>query len=140
MDEPILFEPRCTRCQAVASRSEIIPANQLPREWASWPRNRKQAFEQYRDASQAYLLYSGLGGSNGWVGDPISAKRVAKLIAAFETPSVERFADADLYDSAGFCGLCQGYYCQSCWNISSTGGGNCPQCHLKSLDPHWSPE
>ena len=140
MDEPILFEPRCTRCQAMASRSEIIPANRLPLEWASWPRNRKQAFEQYRDASQPYLLYSGPGGSNGWVGDPISDERAEKLIAAFENPSDERFAEADLYDGAGFCSSCQCYYCESCWNASFSGGGRCPHGHFKSLDPHWSPE
>ena len=140
MNEATQFQPKCSVCGRVASTTEIIPPANPPVDWDSWPEERRKAFEERRDATQTWLLYSGPGGSNGWIGDPITPEEAEKLIAAFEHPSVTAFLRADLYDCAGFCGTCEQYYCDSCWNISDIGGGDCPKGHFKSLDPHWSPD
>ena len=87
------------------------------------------------------FIYSGTVGSNGKLGDLISNERAMALRAALSPPfSPDKFRSADLYDEAGFCARCSAFYCPTHWNVSSTGGGTCPKGHLKSLDPHWSPE
>ena len=86
------------------------------------------------------LRYSGPGGSNG-SGDRISTDRADAIRSAF-TPPYEsvKIKAAGFYDDAGFCAACSKFYCSAHWNVSSTGGGECPIGHFKSLDPHWSPE
>ena len=111
------LSPRCALCGRLAAEIEISEVS------GSWR-----------------LRYSGPGGSNG-SGDKISAERVQAIQAAFSEPyDNEKIKAAGFYDSAGFCVTCGKFYCSTHWNISSTGGGRCPEGHFKSLDPHWSPE
>ena len=89
--------------------------------------------------SQKYLLnYSGPGGASG---DLQITKEDATLIRdIFNEPlNAEKLRDR-FYDRAGLCPICNYYYCEKCWNISTTGYGKCPKGHGESLDPHWSPE
>jgi hypothetical protein len=91
-----------------------------------------------------FLVYSGPGGSNdtgSGMGDPVTAERAQAIITAFSPPyAAARIRTADFYDDAGCCLECETFYCPGHWNITSTGGGWCPQGHFKSLDPHWFPE
>jgi hypothetical protein len=74
-------------------------------------------------------------------GDPISKEKAEIIIAAFSEPfKKSKIKTAEFYDDAGFCSECEQFYCCRHWNLSSTGGGKCPNGHFKSLDPHWSPE
>lgn len=86
------------------------------------------------------LTYSGPGGSNG-AGDRVTADRAAAIRLAFTPPYAAANIDrARFHDHAGFCLKCGKFYCPTHWNVSSTGGGTCPNGHFNSLDPHWSPE
>jgi hypothetical protein len=111
------FQPRCAICNSPTATIEISQKNGRP-----------------------HLKYEGPGGSSG-SGNPITAERAQAIITAFTPPyEPEKIRTADFYDDAGYCLTCQAFYCTNQWNISSTGGGTCPQGHFKSLDPHWSPE
>lgn len=96
--------------------------------------------ELSEDSGGWLLRYSGPGGSNGG-GDCIPAERAAAIRKAFTPPyAAATIKAAGFYDDAGFCVPCGKFYCPRHWNISSTGGGRCPEGHFKSLDPHWSPD
>jgi hypothetical protein len=83
------------------------------------------------------MKYEGPGGSNG-SGDKISTDQLHLIINAFSTPFDPKKLKDQFYDRAGFCPLCEKFYCSNCWNISHTGFGKCPAGHGESLDPHWS--
>lgn len=96
-------------------------------------------FSQERGAVR--FIYSGPGGSNGSIGDLITDERANAIRQAVTVPFDNvKLRLAGLYDGAGFCGQCAKFYCTTHWNVSTTGGGMCPEGHFKSLDPHWSPD
>jgi len=137
----MLFRPKCKACGALSASIEVIAPHELPTEWTSWQLARQQAFNKYRKPSSHQLIYDGPGGGNGAVGHAIKAEDAASIIAAFTgAPTREKMKAAGIYDSAGWCQECREYYCPKHWSISSTGYGNCPNGHGKSLDPHWSPD
>jgi hypothetical protein len=134
----MLFEPKCKQCGQRCASIEVLAPNELPAEWASWPQARRDLFTTHRKVNSHYLLYAGPGGSNGWVGDPISPERAAAVLAVIANPTPETLR-ADFYDRAGMCGECAEFYCPKHWSISDSGYGRCPRGHGQSLDPHWSP-
>jgi hypothetical protein len=135
----ILAEPLCATCGEVAARVEVVPPGQLPARWQRWSRKHRQSFEQHRDPAQWYLMFAGVTGGNGWVGDPVSADRAQVIIEAFRRPyRFQQVHTAGLYDDAGFCEQCDAAYCHRHWHLSDTGYGRCPHQHGKSLDPSWS--
>ena len=92
------------------------------------------------EANGVCFRYEGICGGNGG-GAPISGARADAIRMAFTVPyAIERIKLADLYDDGGFCRECLKFYCFSHWRVSTTGGGQCPKGHSKSLDPHWSPD
>jgi hypothetical protein len=112
------FRPRCSICSAAAATIRL-----------------------FEEAGQWRLVYSGPGGSNGGGGDALDSDRARSIVSGFTEPYVgEKIRAADFHDDAGFCLPCGAFYCVPHWNVSSTGGGRCPQGHFKSLDPHWSPD
>jgi len=125
MDQAIQFQPKCSVCGRVASMAEIIPPSRLPVSWDSWPAERRAAFEEHRDTTQTWLLYSGPGGGNGWVGDPITPERAKKLIAAFEQPSVKAFLHADLRAEVGAHSSC----CRCCKALTINAEERSPTAH-----------
>jgi hypothetical protein len=132
----ILAEPLCSTCGEVAARVEVVPPGQLPARWRRWSRKHRQSFEQHRDPAQWYLMFAGVTGGNGWVGDPVSADRAQVIIEAFRRPyRFQQVHTAGLYDDAGFCEQCDAAYCHRHWHLSDTGYGRCPHQHGKSLDP-----
>ncbi len=87
-----------------------------------------------------HLHYRGICAGNG-EGDQVDDARASAIEAALAPPHSEaKFRQAKLYDSAGYCAPCAVFYCSVHWQVSSTGGGRCPNGHFKSLDPHWSPD
>jgi hypothetical protein len=137
----MLFRPAFTICGQPSATIEVVPPHTQPAEWHLWDETRRQTFAKYRVVESNQLLYSGPGGSNGWVGDAIDADRADRIIAAFSVkPSAEAIQAAGFYDGAGFCADCGAFYCEVHWSVSETGFGKCPQGHGKSLDPHWHPE
>jgi hypothetical protein len=85
------------------------------------------------------FAYYGPAGGNG-DGHHVPDSQAATIIQAFSAPyASDNIRQAGLYDDAGFCHECGCFYCAEHWNLSTTGGGFCPQRHFKSLDPHWSP-
>ena len=134
----MLFCPKCHNCGDPSARIEVIVPHELPVEWPSWPVERREIFDKYRVPTSPYLLYDGPGGHNGMIGDAITPERAAAIIAAFTgTPSAAKLQATGIHDGAGWCQLCQNFYCPAHWSISSTGYGHCPSGHGKSLDPHW---
>ena len=113
----VVFEPRCSLCGRPSATIRIV-----------------------REDGGARLIYDGPGGSRGRGGLSITDATMDAIAAAF-VPPYERakVKAAEFYDDAGFCESCESFYCPTHWNISSTGGGTCPQGHFKSLDPHWHP-
>jgi len=90
--------------------------------------------------TQKYLLnYSGPGGSSGSYLQ-ITQEEAALIKDVLTEPVNAEKLKNRFYDRAGLCPKCNSYYCEKCWNISSTGYGTCPEGHGESLDPHWSPE
>lgn len=87
------------------------------------------------------LGFWGFCGMNGGA-DPLSDERAQAILEAFQGPNfeVDKIAAAGFYDDAGYCRDCGKFYCETHWNVSSSGGGTCPAGHFKSLDPHWSPD
>lgn len=86
------------------------------------------------------FTYEGVCAGNGG-GRIIGEEEATALRTAFSPPfTVERVNVAGLYDDAGFCRSCEEFYCFAHWNVTATGGGWCPEGHLKLLDPYWSPE
>jgi len=111
------FQPRCTKCNAPASTIQL-----------------------FDDSGKWQLVYRGPGGSSG-SGVNITTDRASAIIHGFTEPYLkEKIRAADFYDDGGFCLKCSKFYCPTHWNISTTGGGWCPEGHFKSLDPHWSPD
>jgi hypothetical protein len=133
------FRPKCKACGLDCASIEIIAPDALPVEWTVWPQDRREVFARYRVTSSYYLLYEGPGGSNGWVGNPISPECAATIIAAIANPTPEALKACGFYDGAGLCTECREFYCPDHWSISDTGYGVCPHGHGKSLDPHWHP-
>src|SRR5271170_1053242 len=82
----ILAEPLCATCGEVAARVEVVPPGQLPARWRRWSRKHRQSFEQHRDPAQWYLMFAGVTGGNGWVGDQVSADRARVIIEGFRRP------------------------------------------------------
>lgn len=114
----VVFRPRCSVCGRSSVTIRIVS----------------------RDGS-IYIVYSGLEGGTGWGGDPASSAVVEATKRAFTPPySTVSIKAAGFSDDAGFCDLCESFYCSRHWNISNTGGGTCPKGHFKSLDPHWRPD
>ena len=86
------------------------------------------------------FIYKGIVSGNG-NGDLITGQEAENILTSFGTPfSANKISLAHLYDDGGFCRECEKFYCVTCWNVSVTGGGQCPAGHFKSLDPHWSPD
>jgi len=108
------LSPRCSVCSRIAADIEL-----------------------YEDSGTWYLKYSGPGGSSGSALE-IEHESAQKIQDAFIQPyKYEKIKLADFYDDAGYCIECGKFYCPNHWNISSTGGGRCPNGHFKSLDPHY---
>jgi hypothetical protein len=134
----ILIEPKCSKCGATAATIEICPPNVYPKEFAEFPTTAQEVYRKYRDLADAYMRYSGPGGSNGYVGDPLSAERVQQMMDAFTEPVASSKIRGLLFDDAGFCLECESFYCERCWAPSPSGYGHCPRGHGKSLDPFWN--
>ena len=93
---------------------------------------------QYADGWR--LVFEGVAGAGNGDGDPISDEEVQAIRDALSAPyDLEKIQAAGFYDDFGFCVSCEQFYCSTHWQVSSTGGGRCPQDHFKSLDPHWHP-
>lgn len=136
-----LVEPKCAVCGRPSSHIEILDPHELPHDFEEWDDDRRAAFRTFRDPEKAHLVFSSLGGANGWVGDPMSDDKVSRWKAALQEPlTYERVHSLDLYDDIGFCDECKVPYCGTHWSVSSSGYGTCPEGHGKSLDPHWSPD
>lgn len=115
--EPFVAEPQCAVCGQAATRAE------LKRDHAGW-----------------HFSYSGITSGNG-TGDAVDDERAALLTEAFTQPfNFDLMRTAGLYDNAGYCEECGVAYCYTHWRTSTSGFGQCPQGHGKSLDPHWSPD
>ncbi|MFN2524873.1 MAG: hypothetical protein ABR505_01200 [Actinomycetota bacterium] len=70
----------------------------------------------------------------------MTEEKAVRWVEALQEPlTYESLRTLDVYDDLGFCGDCKVPYCDTHWNVSTTGYGTCPQGHGKSLDPHWSP-
>lgn len=112
------FRPLCAKCGEVASTIQLF------NEFDKWQ-----------------LVYDGPDCGSGPSGVEIAHERVRAIIAGFTKPYTKlRIRAASFFDDGGFCLECSQFYCFSHWNISTTGGGSCPEGHFKSLDPHWSPD
>lgn len=97
-------------------------------------------------ASTIKLVYDGktveliIEGICAGGGGSISQKRADKVRAAFALPhTAEKMALSGLDNDGGFCKECSKFYCYTHWNVTSTGGGWCPEGHLKILDPYGWP-
>jgi hypothetical protein len=113
-----VFETRCAICKRIGARIEIRSGEVVQK-----------------------LIYEGIMAGTGPSGIPISSSRVLAIEVAFKTPyQTAKIRAAGFFDDAGFCGECEAFYCFTHWNPSTTGGGWCPNGHLKILDPHWSPK
>jgi hypothetical protein len=109
----LLFEPRCSVCNRIASRIEI-----------------------QGDGGSERMKYKGIMAGNG-SGDPIGTSRTSLIVDAFNQPyDPKKIRAAGFFDDAGYCMTCQAFYCIDHWNPSTTGGGRCPKGHLKILDPY----
>ena len=138
--DSLTLNPKCSVCGESSAHIEIVAPGGYPSGANSWDREAIESYKKYRNFALSYLLYSGPGGSNGLIGDPVESERVAVLKSAFIAPYDAKEIKSEFYDMAGFCAQCNMFYCPSHWKISSTGYGHCPQGHGMSLDPHWSPE
>ncbi len=111
------FRPRCSKCGAVASTIQL-----------------------FSDSGKWRLIYHGSDSGSG-SGVDVTPDEASAIITGFTEPYLrEKIRAADFYDDGGFCLKCSKFYCPTHWNISTTGGGWCPEGHFKSLDPHWSPD
>jgi hypothetical protein len=60
---------------------------------------------------------------------------------AFTPPFAgETLREAGFHDLGGLCEWCLAFFCEAHWSVSPIGVGRCPNGHLQSLDPHWSPD
>jgi len=117
-NEPDIIETRCSICNRVAARIEILG-----------------------DAGSERMRYEGIVAGSGPTGVPVDAGRMRLVAEAFVTPyDNTKIRAAGFYDDAGYCEPCKSFYCFDHWNTTDTGGGWCPKGHFKSLDPNWSPE
>ncbi len=115
---PWRVDPPCSQCGRPAATIELIPDGELWR-----------------------MRYAGPGGGTGLRSDAIPTTRAAAIHETFTEPvTAASIGRAGLYDDAGFCRPCGAFYCPAHWRISDIGTGRCPADHVKSLDPHWSPE
>lgn len=111
------FRPGCSKCGAVASTIQL-----------------------FSDSGKWRLIYEGLDSGSG-SGTDVTPDQASAIIAGFTEPYLrDKIRAAGFYDDCGFCMKCNKFYCPTHWNISTTGGGRCPEGHFKSLDPHWSPD
>jgi len=130
--------PPCAMCGSPSARVELVAPRQLPAEWDQWNLRRQAAFLDGRDPDRWQLLFEGVAGGNGWVGDPIEAGRAENIAAAFRQPwSYAQIHTAGFHDDAGFCAECDAAYCYRHWHVSEIGFGHCPRGPGKSLDPLW---
>jgi len=136
----ICLDPVCSMCGNPAAKIEIVEPNAYPKDAIKWNAEDYSWYERFRDFSFHYLIYSGPGGSNGYIGDPIDVNRKAALIDAFTEPYNGIKIREQFYDMAGYCAVCNKFYCNKHWSLTSSGYGKCPKGHGKSLDPHWSSE
>ncbi|MGS2764392.1 hypothetical protein [Sinomicrobium sp. M5D2P9] len=134
------LDPMCSECKNSAAKIEIVEPNAYPKEAIKWSAEDYAQYEKFRDFESDYLVYSGPGGSNGYIGDPIDLKRKSDLIDAFTEPYNPIKIREQFYDMAGYCVGCGKFYCSKHWRSSAFGYGKCPKGHGKSLDPHWSPD
>ena len=112
------LSPECSVCKMPAVRVEL---------------------SEYTDGWR--LVFEGVAGSGNGAGDSISNEQ-AKTIREALTPPFEstEIEAAGFYDDFGFCQECEAFYCKTHWQVSTAGGGTCPEGHFKSLDPHWHPD
>ncbi len=136
----IILSQKCSECNNWASKIEITEPNGYPQEAASWGTKELSNYEKYRNFDSYYLIYSGPGGSSGNIGNPIDEETKTALINTFTEPFNSIKIKELFYDMAGYCSVCQKFYCSTHWNTSAYGYGKCPNGHGKSLDPHWSPD
>ncbi|MBI6118775.1 hypothetical protein [Salegentibacter maritimus] len=131
---------KCSKCGNTAAKIEIVEPNAYPKDAVNWNIKDYELYEKYRDFSLNYLLYTGPGGSNGYIGDPIDLNRKKAIIDAFTKPYNSIKIRQQFYDMAGFCTMCNKFYCSKHWHTTTSEYGKCPEGHHKSLDPHWSPD
>lgn len=136
----ICLDPVCSKCGNRAAKIEIVEPNAYPNDAIKWNAKDYVHYNKFRDFKSNYLIYSGPGGSNGFIGNPIDLKRKAALIDAFTKPYNAILIREQFYDMAGYCATCNKFYCSKHWYTTSSGYGKCPKGHSKSLDPHWSPD
>ena len=94
------------------------------------------------DAAGWRLVFVGVAGSGTPPGgDRISTEKADAIRAALTPPyRPATIRAAGFYDDFGYCSSCEKFYCSTHWQLSTRGGGTCPEGHFKSLDPHWNPE
>lgn len=87
------------------------------------------------------LGFQGVAGVGGGAADPMSGDEARAMREALTPPyDAAKIRNAGFYDDFGFCLDCEAFYCSAHWQVSTTGGGTCPNGHFKSLDPHWRPD
>ena len=134
----LVAEPTCAECGRSTARVELVPPHDLPAQWDAWSTAQHEDYGRFHDATKWRFLYRGPGGNNG-LGDDMTQAEAALYAKAFVLPlAFEGVRSADLHDNAGYCVRCQKPYCEGHWKISASGGGQCPQGHFASLDPHWA--
>ena len=135
----LVIEPRCVRCSRTTARIEITPPNEWPEGSDAWQSERRDRYAQRRNFTRFYLMYHGLGGNNGDVGDGMDESEAVRILEAFSNPPVPNKVQEEFHDGAGLCLPCEEFYCATHWGVDD-GFGRCPRGHGKSLDPHWSPD
>ncbi len=112
---------RCATCGSPSALVELVAPGGLPAEWERWSDDEKDAFRQYRDPDQWWLLFEGIAAGNG-DGNAITADKAARIAEAFAMPcTYDRVHAAGLYDDAGFCGTCSVPYCYRHWHVTRSG-------------------
>ncbi|BDW93646.1 hypothetical protein MACH07_24780 [Flagellimonas marinaquae] len=134
------LDPMCSTCGNPTAKIEIVGPNAYPQDALKWKTADYIHYDKFRNFNSNYLIYSGPGGNNGYIGDPIDLNRKAALIDAFTAPYNPIEMREQFYDMAGYCAACDAFYCSKHWSTTTSGYGKCPKGHGKSLDPHWSPD
>ena len=117
------FEAKCNACDRAATTIRLV-------------------YETPEDPDgPVRYMHDSPGGQVSEPGWTISLERAETIKAAFAPPhTLERIRQAQFWDDSGFCSECSQFYCWTHWNVSTIGGGWCPQGHFKLIDPHCSYE
>jgi len=112
------LEPPCSQC---GQPTAAVMLSEYPDRW--------------------HLRFQGVAGHGNGQGDDISGEKARAILGALSPPyELAKIRAAGFYDDFGYCTPCEKFYCSTHWQVSTTGGGTCPEGHFKSLDPHWHPD